>query len=377
MIQIQNSAECCGCSACVSICPVRCISLEPTEEGFLQAQVNADLCVQCGACDRVCPMLNPPAVREDPQAFAMVNLDDTVRMDSSSGGIFSLLAEAILAAGGAVCGAVFDDQFAVVHALTNNADDIPLMRGAKYVQSDKNTTFMRIGKLLDANHPVLFTGTPCEVAGLHRYLGGDHPCLMTADFICHGIPSPLVWQKMLAQLGDVETVNFRNKCESWRKYLLTFETADEEINVPVMESGYMRGFLRDLITRPSCVNCPARGNQRLSDLTLADFWGVEKIEGAPDDDRGTSLVLAHTQKGKAAIAGLSDLVTSMEVSVEDALRYNPCYSKNAEVRADRAEFFAALKGDDVLQLLEAFAPPEKDDLVARMKSKIKTLLKKR
>lgn len=376
MIQIQNAADCCGCSACAAVCPSHCITLAPTDEGFLQAQVNTDFCIQCGRCTAVCPMLNPPATRPDPQAFAVISHDAETRAQSSSGGVFSLLAQTILQANGAVCGAIYGENYQVLHALTDSADGVAQMRGAKYVQSDKNSVFVRIQKLLDTCHPVLFTGTPCEVAGLLSFLGGDSPYLLTADLICHGTPSPLVWQRMLEDVGDVEGVNLRDKRNSWRKYNVTFATSTGEVTMPVMDSSYMRAFLRDITVRPVCANCPSKGNARASDLTLGDFWGVEKIDGAPDDDKGTSLILVHTPKGEAALRGLQDQVDCMEVSLEDALRYNPSAVQNAVLHPDRDAFFEALADQPALDVLGQFAPVQKESAMQIAKGKMRAVLAK-
>ncbi len=377
MITIKDPAACCGCSACAAVCPATCITMQPNENGFLQPLVNENICLACGACERVCPMLHPPAARPNPTAFAVVNHDDSVRVQSSSGGVFSLLAQRILEAGGAVCGVVYGEGFAVSHALTNTAVGVQEMRGAKYVQSDKNTTFRRIRTLLMDNHPVLFTGTPCEVAGLQNYLGSDHPCLLTADVICHGVPSPLVWQRMIAERGDITEVNLRDKRDGWRNYNITFQTEEGEITMPVMESAYMRAFLQDVTVRQSCAVCPAKGNSRRADLTLGDFWGVEKIEGAPDDNKGTSLVLVHTEKGQAALSALADETQGMQVNLADALRYNPSATTCATLSAGYDAFFDALRAGDktVLELCEQYAPFVQESMTEKIKRKLKRFIR--
>lgn len=336
MIEITDKTLCCGCTACASVCPHNCITMERDAEGFLYPHVDAELCIGCGACEAVCPDLNRPKAAEPPTALAVRAKDDALRLFSSSGGAFSLLATDVLQQGGAVCGAVYDENLMVRHALVWDEAGVEGMRGAKYVQSDLTDLFCQIRELLHNGTPVLFSGTPCQTAGLRAFLGGDHEKLLTAAVVCHGAPSPAVWEKNLHELGPVADVRLRDKRDSWKHYATNYYVDGREIFRPVMEDPYMKGFLRDLYNRPACADCPAKGGG-YADLTLGDFWGIEKILPEMDDDKGTSLVLVQTEKGKQAVAALHGRVESKAVPFADAVRYNPAVTHAAPAHPDRAE----------------------------------------
>ena len=195
MIQIIQKTQCCGCTACEAVCPQSCISMNRDAEGFAYPVVDLDLCIGCDACEAVCPCLNRTQNPQDPQAMAVRAKDQALRLFSSSGGIFSLLASDMLEQGGAVCGAVFDENFMVRHSIVWDETGVEPMRGAKYVQSDLNDTFRQIRDLVDGGMPVLFSGTPCQTQGLRNYLGKDADRVLTVAIVVDGVPSPKIWEK--------------------------------------------------------------------------------------------------------------------------------------------------------------------------------------
>lgn len=398
MIDIQDKKDCCGCEACVQRCPKRCISLNEDREGFLYPKVDLSLCIHCNLCERVCPVIHQNPPREPLEVFAAKNPDETVRRESSSGGVFTLLAEAVIGRGGVVFGARFDGQCRVVHSYTETVEGLSAFRGSKYLQSHVGESFKDCESFLKQGREVLFSGTPCEIAGLRRFLRKDYEKLLLVDFICHGVPSPGVFRWYLkeqaarltgaARQGGgkntvsfsakpllpetqgfvpegwrVEALSFRDKRIGWKKYSfvlsLSKATAAREKNTVSSSKSqaygssdagrvelaedlgtnlFMRGFLKDLYLRPSCHACPAKQLKSGSDLTLGDYWGIDSLMPAYDDDRGVSALTVNTEKGRAALhATNADLQAA---PWEDLTAKNPALVKSAAVPERREAFFA-------------------------------------
>lgn len=351
MIQITDPTQCCGCTACASVCPHGCITMRADAEGFLYPSVDPTTCIGCDACEAVCPVLHHPQAVDEPVAAAVRARDSALRLFSSSGGIFSLLATDVLNAGGAVAGAVYDETFTVRHVLAWDEAHVEPMRGAKYVQSDLGDLFCQIRELLQNDVPILFSGTPCQTAGLQAFLGKPYDNLLNVAVVCHGAPSPMVWRKHLQELGqEVTDVRLRDKRDSWKRYATNYFVDGREIFRPVMEDPYMKGFLRDLYNRPACAACPAKGGG-YADLTLGDFWGIEKILPELDDDKGTSLVLVHTARGKQALAALHARVDSRAVPFSDGIRYNPAVVHASPAHPMRAQAMQRLQTEPLAQVV--------------------------
>lgn len=286
MIQITDKSLCCGCAACVQRCPKQCITLHEDHEGFLYPKVDTEACIDCTLCEKVCPILNEGNKRKPLKVYAAINKDEKIRLESSSGGIFTLLAEQTIGEGGVVFGARFDENWQVRLDYTETIGGIAAFRGSKYVQSRTENTYQQTESFLKEGRKVLFTGTPCQIAGLKKFLRKEYDNLLAVDFVCHGVPSPKVWrrylQKLLASKGEKNTVSFspnpssfsegyapiagisfRNKALGWKKYSfvlrrnLTEATAEGEANSVSFsaihkENIFMRLFLSDVILRPSC-----------------------------------------------------------------------------------------------------------------------------
>lgn len=309
MIQIHDKSRCCGCAACVQRCPKQCITLSEDEEGFLYPKVDVTSCIECGLCEKVCPVLHQETPRLPDVCYAAITPNEKIRKESSSGGVFTAIASAVLKEGGVVFGARFDTDWSVIHDYAETQEEIAAFRGSKYLQSRIGNTFQQAEDFLKAGRKVLFTGTPCQIAGLRRYLRKDYPNLLTMDFICHGVPSPLVWQQYLQEVRKkhsdikISQIYFRDKTVGWKKFSLkiTQIKEQEEITVlsePFLQNIYMLGFLKDIYLRPSCYSCAAKSMKSGSDLTIGDFWGIHQKMPEWDDDRGTSCVLIQTEKGK-------------------------------------------------------------------------------
>lgn len=366
MIEIINKEMCCGCEACVQICPRSCITFKEDNEGFRYPLVDRDACIECGQCEAVCPVLHPRESIKPLKVYAAINRNDEVRANSSSGGVFTLLAEEVIAAGGVVCGAIFDEEWCVKHTYTEDLEGLAAMRGSKYTQSRIDTIYRDTERLLKSGRRVLFSGTPCQVAGLRRFLRADYDNLLCVDFICHGVPSPKVWRGYLSEFvgGQVskeytiEGVTFRDKRNGGSDYGLhiwgrhghvksdKFSLYDHtDTNV------YMQGFLQDIFLRPSCHSCPSKSFSSGSDITIADFWCLWRYLPQFDDKLGVNMVTANSPKGEAAYDRLDK--RSEEVSPESIQQV--AY-QSAKIHRNRKKFFEQLDNDvPVIALINRYA----------------------
>lgn len=312
-ILISNKAECCGCTACYAICPKGAITMRMDAEGFKYPEVNEAECVDCGLCVKACPIRTGNHNEKTSAFYAIIHDSDEVREKSSSGGVFTAMAEAVIEHKGVVYGAAFDEEFVVKHIRAED-DSWKALRTAKYVQSDMGDVFPQVKADLKAGREVLFTGTPCQIDGLKNYLKNvDTSALITADLICHGVPSPGVWRDYLSFVTNVYAssigkINFRNKKDcGWHRTTVKIE--DTEGNVVSNESQdrtlFTKLFFNHLILRPSCFACQYANLNRVGDITIGDYWGVENHHPELDDDRGTSLVMVNTPKGKEFLQSIT------------------------------------------------------------------------
>ncbi len=352
MIRISDKSLCCGCTACATACHAQCIVMRRDREGFDYPVANPDLCIGCGKCEKVCPMLNPPAVSAPVEVLAARS--EVHLAGSSSGGVFPALAKPVIEAGGIVFGAVFESDHKVAHAEASELSEIEAMRGSKYAQSDLYSAFEDVNQYLTDGKKVLFTGTPCQVAGLKNYLGSNTEGLMTIDFACHGVPSPGLWEKYVKALearsgGRIRSLSFRDKSRSWRHYCFRHD----DVSVEYVDDPYMALFVQDMSLRPSCYKCPFRAGRKVSDLTLADLWSVAETAPAFNDDRGASAVFVNTAKGKALLDSVS--MQSVSVSAEAAMRDNGGYSDPTAIPERREEFFKGVhSASDLIAYMKGF-----------------------
>lgn len=377
MIDIIDKQSCCGCGACVQRCPKQCITLREDNEGFLYPHVYQDLCIDCGLCEKVCPVINPYEAHEPLHTLAANNKNDEVRLKSSSGGIFSVLAEKIIGEGGVVFGARFDDQWQVVIDYAETLDGIVTFRGSKYLQASTGDTFTKCEDFLKAGRKVMYTGSPCQIAGLKHFLRKEYDNLLLVDFGCHGVPSPKVWRMYLDEIvgsRDINSTCMRAKQNGWRKFNfeISFNRDNNTIllSSPASENDYMRAFLRNLILRPSCHNCKAKECRSHSDITIADYWGIWDVAPEMFDDMGTGLVLIHTEKGKNVFP--LEQTNYIETTYAQATAGNSALLKCSLPHKNRSEFFAKLDSNSICSLIREELRPEGFGLI---KYSIKVLFK--
>ena len=385
MVDIKDKTQCCGCEACVQRCPKQCISLVEDAEGFLYPRVDASVCVDCGLCEKVCPVLNQSSEHQPQSVFAAINPDVDTRLSSSSGGIFSALAHAVLSQGGVVFGVCWDKDWRLVFDCAESESDLARFRGSKYLQAHVGDAYVRAEQFLKSGRQVLFTGTACQIAGLKKYLRRDYDNLLSVDVICHGAPSPKVWRSYLDEQKnkieqergkryDICAINFRDKSSGWKHYnfLLELKNADgrvERFMQPSAQNIFMRGFLRDIYLRPSCYSCPAKSGKSGSDITLGDFWGINVLRPDIDDDRGVSAICLNSAKGVSWFNGLS--LEQYPMVYADVCRYNPALVCSVACPFQRAKFFALYGQQSFLSLVNDLT---RITLSRRIINKIKGIL---
>ena len=346
MIRIDEKGACAGCFACAASCPKSCISMQPDEEGFLYPSVDGEKCINCGLCERVCPVMKNKEKADEPfagKAYGAYARDEAIREKSSSGGLFTLLATAVLRRGGVVFGASFDEKMKLSHRAIESEEELSLLRGSKYLQSEIGDSYQKAKAFLSEGRPVYFSGTPCQIAGLRSYLGKEYEGLITQDLVCHGVPSPFVFRQYLAYKGKeregVTGLSFRDKREGWRRYGYALSYGDGGEGFSVASHDEMgKLFQKDLCLRPSCYACAFKGASRESDITLADFWGVEKVAPTLDDGKGTSLCILHTEKGKNLFEAVREKTVCEAVSLEECLPYNASMLRFTPLPKGRAGF---------------------------------------
>lgn len=324
----KGKVDCCGCTACENVCPHGAILMEPDVLGFLYPKVNDDKCVDCGLCEKVCSFhenydrtLNLPI----PLAYAARHKDMHEVETSQSGAAFIALSDWILEQRGIVYGAGYDEHFRVIHKRASNKEERNEFKGSKYVQSDLNQVFRQIKNDLKNGLIVLFSGTPCQTAGLASFIGKRYrEQLYLMDIVCHGVPGPFVWRDYLKYLEKKEKlpitgVNFRDKSRSgWRSHVESFRFA----NTYTYTYTYL--FYNHINLRYSCGECPFTNLHRPSDATVADFWGVEKTNASRlgEDNKGCSLLLLNTEKGEIWFEHIKEQLDYISVKVEDCLQPN-------------------------------------------------------
>lgn len=328
MIEIKEKENCCGCTACKNICPVSAITMVEEEEGFLYPNIDKEKCVNCGVCEKVCPIINKKTKKETEQsAFVINNKDDKVRSESTSGGAFTPIAEYVIKNNGVVFGAVCGENLEVYHTYAEKIKDIKRFRGSKYVQSNLKNTFTEAKSFLDNNRMVCFSGTPCQIQGLKSFLRKDYDNLITVDFVCRAVPSPLVLKKYLTyqekknKNEKIDSVIFRDKSKYGYNYSsMTVKGENFTYREGIETDPYLRAFFNNYSGRPSCYQCKFRDNKRVSDFTLWDCFTISEFDKELADNKGTTRVIIQTKKGQEVFEAVKSNYNYKEVKVEDAVK---------------------------------------------------------
>ncbi len=332
MVKLYARKEsCCGCAACMNACPEGAITMEADEYGFLYPKVNEGLCKECGLCKSVCAFQNSEEAGSEPlAAYVAVNNDCTALSKSSSGGIFAALASLVLAQKGVVFGCAWNSRIEPLHLCIDNPGDIERLQGSKYVQSSINNAYAEAKKYLDKGRKVLFTGTPCQIAGLNAFLKKKYNNLITADLICHGVPGAAFFKGYIEYLevklkGEVIDFKFRDKSKGWGytgKVLYRKNGLIKEKSISQFTSYYYNYFLKGDIFRDSCYKCKYAGSSRQGDFSMGDYWGIENIHPEVDKNNGVSALIVNSKKGISLIEALEKYLTIRGSTYENVKAYN-------------------------------------------------------
>lgn len=359
MIKIENNSMCSGCAACFSACPRKCIQMQEDIEGFLYPVIQEG-CVDCGICNNVCPFLRNEKRDIVHKAWAAYASDSVVRNNSSSGGVFSLIAKKIIEEGGIVYGAAFSEDWKTVNHI--GSTNYELFQSSKYVQSRIGYSFIDVRNSLKAKQKVVFSGTPCQVAGLKSFLGKEYPNLICIDVICHGVPSPLLWAKYVEHLQlkhgkSIEKINFRNKRKGWINFCFYTKQNGRDYFCSHHNDPYMQIFLTNRSLRPSCYNCKIKEVGSSADITLGDLWGVENIAPEFRDDKGISAVIIHTEKGEELFLELDNCI-KQSIDYNSVVSYNSPIYKSVNKPSDREDFFRDLSKLEFKQVINKYGKPK-------------------
>lgn len=374
MILIKNKQDCTGCCACKNACPEYAIDMIQDEEGFLYPYVNEKYCKNCGLCERICPVLNTKTSTKVLHTYASKNRNFEVLKQSSSGGMFSIFAESVLKRGGVVFGAAYTCDWKVYHTFVDNIGQLDKLRRSKYVQSNVCEIYNKIKEFLDEGRQVLFSGTPCHVAGLKNFLQKDYKSLIAVDVFCHGVASPKVWKMFLEEntnIKNIMAIDFRDKSFGWDKsiFKIYFKNKNDSIpKLPLIFSlmpysmkqklcsgryslSYIKGFLKNLFLRPSCHKCKFKGEEKNSDFTIGDLWGVNEI--APDfyDKNGVSVLTVNSLQGQKIFEDIKYKFLFKEIALDKVIEYNRAFVSSVTPNPKRMDFFMRFEQEPLNPLI--------------------------
>lgn len=365
MIKIEDKSKCCGCSACYNICPEYAVSMQEDREGFLYPVINAKLCTECGSCISVCPILKKQKKSETLEIYGAKNKNIKEQKISTSGGMFSILANYILDTNGVVFGAGYNENWEVVHTYVDNKNNLDILRRSKYVQSKIGNTYKQAKEFLDNNKIVLFCGTPCQIAGLKSFLNKDFTNLYCMDIFCHSVPSPKIWKMFLEQnfnISDISSIDFRSKDFGWDKSYLKIILKNnkvypylplyiklitlffpEKLRIKLLTGIYSlsfrKGFLSALYSRPSCHNCSLKGKNKQSDISVGDLWRIFEIAPQMYDKNGVSVITVNSLKGRLLFEQIKNNLTFTKIDFDKMVKYNPYFLNSISAHPKRQEFF--------------------------------------
>ncbi len=379
-----NKSECYGCGACENACALGAITMQADEEGFLYPVIDAHICIDCGKCKQAC-QIHSLTQREgiQPLVFAGKNKDEEVRARSTSGGMFSVFAQEIIENEGAVYGVAFDERFHILHERAETTQGYEKFLGSKYAQSKIGDVYKRLKKDLLEDKQVLFSGTPCQIAGLTAYLGklAESENLILCEIICHGAPSPLMWQEHIAFIekerkSKVIGYKNRSKVAGWHAHNEHFflENGKNEYKSKLSQN-HKDLFYAHLTIRPSCYQCAYTSFPRIADITIADYWGIELCMKDFDDNKGTSLLIINTAKAERFFERVKDKIELRESNLEDAFRDN--HKRPAKRNVNRDAFWRDYHAKGYAYVLRKYSSYTKTGRIKRWaKFTLKAIIKK-
>lgn len=382
MIKISedNKEKCCGCSSCKNICPVNAIEMKPDNEGFLYPFINEDKCIKCNLCETVCPMINKKENHEKIDiAFAIRAKNDEILKTSTSGGFFTPLAEEILKNDGVVIGVGYKNNFEIEHIIVTakNKNDIKQMRGSKYVQSNLGDIFSKTKELLDAHKKVLFSGTPCQINGLINFLKKDYINLITVDLICHGVPSPKLWNEYIKYQqkkhnSKIKEISFRNKTYGYHSGTMKITFNNGEKYYGSARVDYMlKSFFSEISSRPTCYKCNFKDLNHISDFTIFDCWHIKELtdKKISDDDRGFTNLFINTNKGQEVFEKIKSNYEIYKIDKNRAIEIDGVMALNsAKPNKNRKEFYEYLNSHTLEETVNKYIPiTYKDYFVEKLK----------
>lgn len=371
MIDKLPQEHCTGCNVCIDACPVDAIGLRTNNDGFWYPQIDPAKCIKCNICEKSCPVLDLSKLKEhdhiEPICYAAIHKDVEIRFDSTSGGVFSALAEEMYNRSGYVGGAIYTSEFAVRHFISNNKADLDKLRQSKYSQSQTIGIFRKIKQLLDDENEVLICGTPCQMSGLRTYLNKDYPNLIIVDFICKSITSPLFFKLYLNHYeqkykSKIVRFKFKDKGLGWRSLVKRLDFANGKTEYSRIQDGdlYSKAYHSNLVSRPSCYNCQFKGYPRYADITIADFWGVEHYHTELDDNAGTSAIIINTEKGVKYFEAIRAKLSLQPTRLSNIQKHNPALT-DTQSTPDRSRdaFFNELNETNFEHLINQYTSHQK------------------
>lgn len=382
MISIVDKKNCSGCNACGDICPNKAISFVADTEGFLYPKVSLEKCIDCGLCDNICPVIHADSLKKNdfdqPICYAAMHKNLSIRFDSTSGGLFSVLAEKMYKENGYVGGAIYNDDFSVRQYISNNIGDLPALRSSKYLQSDASGFYKQIKELLKNGEKILVCGLPCQIAGVKTFLGKEYENLITVDLICRYINSPFAYRKYLDSLeqqygSKVTYIKAKNKELGWRQLTHKVVFANDKTYYGTIQTDkFMKASMKlNCLSRPACYECKFKGFPRYADISLGDYW-VDRSKSPLDDDTGTSVVLINSRKGEAYFQGIAKKIKYEEVSLETVLAGNPALLRSLPTSSvDRNLFFKRIHQEDFGTVVDSMAGRETRSLKQILKNLLK------
>lgn len=391
MIKISDKHTCCGCGACVQGCPKHCITLRPDDEGFWYPHINEDVCVNCNLCEKVCPILSIRCEVSKIDAYSGIINDESIRCTSSSGGLFWALSSYVIDKGGIVFGASFDENWNVVHTEAKTLNQLTAFKGSKYVQSSLDGIFSRVKDYLKSQKSVLFSGTPCQIAGLRSYLRVEYPQLYLVEIACHGVPSPALWQSYLQFLkkdlaDEIKSVDFRDKKNGWKSYQLTIDILRysrltkrkrKVISERPINNLYLGLFRKNISLRPSCYQCNFKSGKSGTDITLCDFWGISSSSRF-NDEKGASAIIVYSKKGDRLLSEIKNTVSLDVADYDYIVRNNHCLVGSVQEPAIRKEFWRHFQTKGIIGVRK-YAKPSINEiykvLLSTIKNKIKAIIR--